>query len=156
MQSFPPATQQLDSPRRSFLHLSWVLAGLLCAASCASPTPHDSLATQTPAPTTSPAAEADLLARIALEIGGASCTSDAQCRTFPVGEKACGGPVSWLPWSAAMSQAAQLDAWAEQLAVLQRQRNERSGVMSNCQYVPDPGAVCQAQRCVLRHQGAVD
>lgn len=143
-------------PRKSFLTLSWVLAGLLCAASCASPTPHGTSATQTKALATGLATEADLLTRITTAIGNAHCTADAHCRTLPLGEKACGGPVSWLPWSAAMSQAAQLDAWAEQLAALQRQRNARSGVMSNCQYVPDPGAMCQAQRCVLRHPGAVD
>ena len=142
--------------RRSFFHLSWVLVGLLCAASCASPTPDGSLGAQTTVLATGPASEADLLNRITTATGDAHCSADAQCRTLPLGEKACGGPVSWLPWSAASSQAAQLDAWAEQLAVLQRQRNERSGVMSNCQCVPDPGAVCQAQRCVLRHQGAVD
>ncbi|NDP38823.1 MAG: hypothetical protein GZ093_08730 [Rhodoferax sp.] len=143
-------------PRRSFLHLSWVLAGLLCATSCDSPTPRGSSGAQTTALATGPAAEAVLLTRITTEIGDAHCSTDAQCRTLPLGEKACGGPVSWLPWSAAMSQAVQLNAWAEQLAALQRQRHARSGVMSNCQYLPDPGAMCQAQRCVLRPQGAVD
>lgn len=143
-------------PGRSFLHLSWVLAGLLCATSCASPTPYISSGAPTTALATGPAAEAALLTRITTAIGDAHCTADAQCRTLPLGEKACGGPASWLPWSAAMSQSAPLEAWAEQLAVLQRQRHARSGVMSDCRYVPDPGAVCQAQRCVLRHPGAVD
>ncbi len=143
-------------PRRSFLHLSWVLAGLLCAAGCESPTPRGSSTTPTMALATGPAAEAALLTRITTEIGDAHCSANAQCRTLAVGEKACGGPVSWLPWSAVMGQAAQLEAWAEQLNALQRQRNARSAVMSNCQYMPDPGAVCQAQKCVLRHPGAVD
>ena len=143
-------------PRRSWLRLSGVLAGLLCAASCDSPTPLGPSAAPTTALATGRAVEADLLARITTEIGDAHCSTDAQCRTLPLGEKACGGPVSWLPWSAAMSQAAQLEAWADQLAALQRQRHARSAVMSNCQYLPDPGAVCQAQRCVLRHPGAVD
>ncbi|MBA3057101.1 MAG: hypothetical protein KJ614_07400 [Gammaproteobacteria bacterium] len=143
-------------PRRSFLHLSWALAGLLCAAGCDSPTPRGSSTTPTLALATGLAAESDLLARITTEVGDAHCSADAQCRTLPIGEKACGGPVSWLPWSAAMSQAAPLEAWANELAARQRQRHARSGVMSNCQYLPDPGAVCQAQRCVLRHPGAVD
>lgn len=142
-------------PRRSFLRLSWVLPGLLFAASCDAPKPHGAWAAQASSPATDLAAEADLLTRITGEIGDAHCTADAQCRTLSMGEKACGGPVSWLPWSAVMSRAAQLDAWADQLVTLQRQRHARSGLMSNCQYLPDPGAVCQAQRCVLRHQGAL-
>ena len=94
--------------------------------------------------------EAALLARIRGVIGDAACSSDAQCRTLPVGEKACGGPQGWLAWSVASPQAAALPGWADELAALARQRNRRSGLASNCQYLPDPGAVCQRQRCVLR------
>ena len=157
--SFIELSSPLDlghPPRRSVLHLSWVLAGLLCVTSCASPTPHSNLGAPTTALATSQAAEANLRARISTEIGDAHCNADAQCRTLPIGEKACGGPVSWLPWSVAVSQGAQLGVWSDQLATLQHQRHARGGVMSNCQYLPDPGAVCQAQRCVLRHPGAVD
>lgn len=156
MQSVPPAAQQFDQPRKPFLRLILVLASLLFTADCHSLPPGDTAATQTAAPPTDLQAEADLLARMTTEIGAARCTSDAQCRTLAVGEKACGGPAAWRPWSITTGGSDQLHAWAAKLAVMQRQRNERSGVMSNCQYLPDPGATCQAQQCVLRYPGAAN
>ena len=107
-------------------------------------------ASHSPAAAVSEATEQDLLARIRSAIGDASCTSDAQCRTLAIGEKACGGPQSWLAWSAASTAAAPLQAWASELAALARHRNQISGRVSNCQYNADPGAVCEAGRCVLR------
>ncbi len=102
-------------------------------------------------PAAAPAAgdEAALLARIKVGIGDATCSSDAQCRSLAVGEKACGGPEQWWAWSTNSPQAAQLPAWAEKLTTLAKQRNATSGMVGNCRYQPDPGAVCQAQRCVL-------
>ena len=107
-------------------------------------------AQHSPAATVSETAEDDLLARIRSAIGDASCTSDAQCRTLAIGEKACGGPQSWLAWSAVSTASAPLQAWASELAALARHRNQVSGRVSNCQYNADPGAVCEARRCVLR------
>jgi len=95
-------------------------------------------------------AEQDLLARIRGAIGEAKCSNDAECRTLAVGEKACGGPQSWLAWSTAGTEPAPLQSLASELAALARQRNQRSGRVSNCQYNADPGAVCQARRCVLQ------
>ena len=93
--------------------------------------------------------ETALLARIQAAVGEAGCSSDAQCRTLPIGEKACGGPERWMAWSTTSPKADQLPAWAAELATLARQRNQRSGMVSNCQYLPDPGAVCRAQHCVM-------
>ena len=93
--------------------------------------------------------EAALLARIQAGVGEANCSSDAQCRTLPIGEKACGGPERWMAWSTTSPKADQLPGWATELAALARQRNQRSGMLSNCQYMPDPGAVCRAQHCVM-------
>ena len=100
-------------------------------------------------PPSGPADEAALLARLRTAVGDARCSSDAQCRSLPIGEKPCGGPERWMAWSSSSPQADQMPGWAAELAALARQRNERSGMLSNCLYQPDPGAVCQAQRCVL-------
>ena len=100
-----------------------------------------------------PADEAALLERIRAEIGEARCSSDAQCRTLAIGHKACGGPQQWWAWSTTTARAERLQAWSAELAELQRKRQEASGMASHCQYVADPGAVCQAQRCLLRTPG---
>ena len=93
--------------------------------------------------------ESALLARIQAAVGEATCSSDAQCRTLPIGEKACGGPERWMAWSTTSPKAGPLPGWAAELATLARLRNQRSGMASNCQYLPDPGAVCRAQHCVM-------
>ncbi len=100
-----------------------------------------------------PTDEATLLARLRQEIGDAPCSVDSQCRSLAVGHKACGGPQQWWAWSTTTARGERLQAWADELAALQKQRQEASGLVSNCQYVADPGAVCRAQRCVLRSGG---
>lgn len=134
-----PALARSPAPQRARPRRAWWAVLLLVSACQAQPV----------APA-APADEAALLARIRAEIGDAPCSSDAQCRTLAIGHKACGGPQQWWAWSTANGQADRLQAWAGELARLQQQRQEASGMASNCQYIGDPGAVCQAQRCVLR------
>ncbi|MDH4389853.1 MAG: hypothetical protein QE285_00345 [Aquabacterium sp.] len=93
--------------------------------------------------------EAQLQQRITAAIGAAACQQQADCRTLPLGAKACGGPVRWVAWSASQSDGVQLRAWADELAALQRQRQAVEGQMSNCSIVADAGAVCRAGQCVL-------
>ncbi len=75
-------------------------------------------------------------------IGDAACDTDAQCRTVAVGAKACGGPAAYLPWSARQTDGAQLQATAGRATADARTLIEKSGVMSNCSIVIDPGAYC--------------
>ena len=121
------------------LALVLVLASLLLSACQAQPG----------AAASGAADEAALQARLRNAIGDADCTGDAQCRTLAVGEKACGGPEAWWAFSVSSANAAQLPGWAAELTALARQRQQRGGIASNCQYQADPGAVCQARRCVL-------
>ena len=130
-------------------------AGLALLGACQAQTP---VSAAGPAPVAPPAPaavsavatpDAALMARIQAGIGEARCSGDAQCRTLAIGEKACGGPERWLAWSLSSPQAAQLPAWAAESSALARQRNARSGMLSNCLYQPDPGARCLAGRCVI-------
>jgi hypothetical protein len=72
-----------------------------------------------------------------------------------LGEKACGGPAGYLAWSGSDARGKKLEAWSAELATLQRKRAAASGMMSNCQFMPDPGAVCEQHRCTLRTARAV-
>ena len=119
------------------------LAGLAACQSAAAPS------------VAQPPTEASLQQQLDAAIGLAGCTADTQCRTLAVGARACGGPAAWRPWSTQNGNQAQaLQSLADQLATLQRQRMDQSGMVSTCRYVPDPGAVCQAQRCVLKKPDA--
>lgn len=90
--------------------------------------------------------------RIAAEIGDAACDSSQQCRTLAYGHKACGGPERYVAWSAKRSDEARLTQLGKELAEQRRRQDEREGMMSTCSVTLDPGAVCEAGRCVLRPQ----
>lgn len=138
-----------------FIPLALALAGGLLMSACLAQTPAPAAPAAAGAQA-GVAAEGALLARIRAEIGDARCDGDAQCRTLAVGEKACGGPAQYLAWSGPAARGRKLEAWAAELATLQRQRAAAGGLMSNCQYMPDPGAACVRQRCVLRAAGTGD
>lgn len=88
----------------------------------------------------------DPMARIHALIGDAACRSDADCRTLGVGERACGGPAQFLAFSTQRSDAGALARAAEAQRQAQRRADaakpEGERMMSTCQVLPDPGAVC--------------
>jgi len=96
-----------------------------------------------------PAPPADLLARIKALAANPSCSSDAECRTLPLGARACGGPQAYLPWSSAHADEAELRALGDAYKEQQRAANAASGMMSTCQFLVDPGASCKAGSCQL-------
>ncbi|TFW13962.1 hypothetical protein E4L96_18930 [Massilia arenosa] len=79
-----------------------------------------------------------------------TCTADADCRTLPVGARACGGPEAYLPYSTKGTDVPALQALADQLAAERRAEIARTGEQGTCMFKPDPGAECRAQRCTLR------
>ncbi len=83
-------------------------------------------------------------------VGDAACSDDNQCRTQPVGSKACGGPGAFIAWSMQRTDGNVLAAAAARHAEQAKLADQQSGRMSNCSIVPDPGARCQAGHCVLR------
>ncbi|MGJ9420328.1 hypothetical protein ACHAC9_21615 [Massilia sp. CMS3.1] len=103
----------------------------------------------TPTPT-SGAAAGGTLEQIRAMIGSASCTDTSQCRTLPIGARACGGPEAWLPYSTAKLSEPALQALAGRYTSERQAENEKSGMMSTCQFIPDPGAECRAGTCQLR------
>ena len=132
------------------------LSGLLlsCALISACAAPAKPAATPASAPMALPADAAALAQQVRDEIGQAACTSNSQCRTIGVGHRACGGPEAWLAWSTSTSNEAKLKQLVEAHAQARKAEVERSGMMSICAMLPDPGAQCMAQRCTLKTRGA--
>ena len=88
----------------------------------------------------SPATTEAQIDRIRALIGDAACDSDDQCRTVPVGAKACGGPEYYLAWSTKRTDpSAFRDASAGSLPPPARRS---PGMKSDCMLVADPGAYC--------------
>ena len=115
---------------------------LLAASACGiAPTQNDA----PPAP-----GNAGLLAQIQAEVGTAACDSTQQCQTIAIGAKACGGPERYLAWSSKDYDGKKLKALAQAQAEASRKQQQADGMMSTCSIVTDPGATCEAGRCVLQ------
>jgi hypothetical protein len=82
-------------------------------------------------------------------IGAAACTDSSQCRSLALGAAPCGGPASYIAWSAAQNDEAPLRSLAERYQQEQRATNLHSGVVGICRMLTDPGAVCRAGTCQL-------
>ena len=63
----------------------------------------------------------------------AGCSTAAQCRTAPVGAKACGGPRTWLVYCAATTDTVRLMRALRELERVEKAWNARAGVMSTCE-----------------------
>lgn len=136
------------SASRAFPCLWAVALAALTACSTAAPP-------ASPAASAAAAAATDAPDQARALIGDAACSDDSQCRTVGWGAKACGGPSHWIAYSTARTDTVALEQLARQHAEQQRASQARSGIVSNCMYVADPGAQCVANRCVLRDRRAV-
>ena len=119
----------------------------LCSALLATTT---MACTGTPAATESPL---PLLAQIERGAADAACDNAQQCHSIAIGAKACGGPERYLAWSSKHNDGARLRKLAEQYAAERMRQDKDSGMMSTCSLVTDPGATCQAGRCILLQRG---
>jgi hypothetical protein len=78
------------------------------------------------------------------------CSSAAQCRTAPVGSRACGGPRYYLVYCAQATDSAALFRKLDAVAAAEREYNTRYKIMSTCEFRTPPtvalsGGSCQAQ-----------
>ena len=78
------------------------------------------------------------------------CSSAAQCRSAPVGSRACGGPRYYLVYCAQTTDSAALFRRLDAVAAAEREYNTRYKLMSTCEFRMPPtvalsGGSCQAQ-----------
>jgi len=78
------------------------------------------------------------------------CTSAGDCRTAPVGSRACGGPRYYLVYCSRTTDSAALFRKLDAVAVAEREFNARYQMVSTCEFRTPPkvglsGASCAAQ-----------
>lgn len=78
------------------------------------------------------------------------CSSAAQCRTAPVGSRACGGPRYYLVYCAQTTDSVALFRKLDEVAAAEREFNTSYKIMSTCEFRMPPtvaltGGSCQAQ-----------
>jgi hypothetical protein len=96
-----------------------------------------------PTPGKPPATLAAAEQRIDALIGDAACRGDEDCSTSGIGWLACGGPQAWRAWSRAVTDATALDEAVAAHRALRQKQIARTGEMSVCALVADPGAFCE-------------
>lgn len=100
-----------------------------------------------------PVAAPTLMQQIQAEIGDAGCDAAEQCKTVPIGRKACGGPERYMAWSTKRSDGAKIAQLGAAFAAERQAQNSKSGMASTCLMVTDPGASCSAGHCVTSEPG---
>jgi hypothetical protein len=78
------------------------------------------------------------------------CSSAGECRTAPVGAKACGGPRYYLVYCSRTTDSAALFRKLDAIAAAEREYNTRYKIVSTCEFRLPPqlalsGGSCQAQ-----------
>ena len=81
------------------------------------------------------------------EIAKAECTNKKQCKALAMGNKACGGPQHYLPYSIQNTDVNKLVKLSEKHQQLSQKLNQLKGVLSDCAVIPKPVFVCLNNRC---------
>ena len=129
-----------------FLALAPAVLALLLSSACADP-PSAAQGAARPAPN-------DTLVRIRALAASPSCSEDSQCHSLALGARPCGGPEGYLAWSSVRTPPEEIRALGQLYQAERKAANEASGVVSDCRYLPDPGAVCRAGACQLGEAGS--
>ncbi len=78
------------------------------------------------------------------------CTASSQCRTAPVGNRACGGPRYYLPYCAATTDSAALFAKLAEVAKAENDYNRKYGLASTCEFRMPPLVEAVGVSCVAK------
>jgi hypothetical protein len=84
---------------------------------------------------------------IARQVGSATCSSAAVCRTLALGSKPCGGPRQYLVYSLSVTDSARLAADAARYNQAEAEKNRQRGLMSDCSMLIEPQVSCVSGRC---------
>ena len=78
-----------------------------------------------------------------------TCTTASDCESIEIGEKPCGGPVSYLITSQLNPNTAQMRKLAEQVGKIDKAiaLSNESGLVSDCRYLDAPKLACEKERC---------
>lgn len=124
---------------------------LIVTSSCAAPPPDRPA--NAPAETTSAEDLQNTRAEIDRLIGQARASTLSQCALVALGDRPCGGPRTYLAYSLAETDSAQLAEFVDLYTRLDRERNVEVGLVSSCEVLARPTVVLEGGRCVTRPTG---
>jgi hypothetical protein len=75
------------------------------------------------------------------------CTSGGECRAAPVGDRACGGPRTYIVYCARTTDSVALYRKLDELAAAERAYNQQQGGASTCEFRMPPRLVAGIGSC---------
>jgi hypothetical protein len=75
------------------------------------------------------------------------CSSNAECRTAPVGSRACGGPRYYLVYCSRTTDSAALFQKLDAVANAERAYNQRYNIASTCEFRMPPTVALSGGSC---------
>jgi hypothetical protein len=75
------------------------------------------------------------------------CTSGGECRAAPVGDRACGGPRTYIVYCARTTDSVALYRKLDELGRAEREFNQAQGAMSTCEFRLPPQLVAGLGTC---------
>jgi hypothetical protein len=75
------------------------------------------------------------------------CASADQCRSVPVGDRACGGPRDYIVYCARTTDSAALYRKVDELKKAEMAFNKKSGAMSTCEFRMPPTVGASGGQC---------
>lgn len=90
---------------------------------------------------------AELRQQIRDIIKPAQASSLSQCKLVGLGSKPCGGPERYLMYSTATTDEAKLLPVVEQYNRMHEMLNEKQGMVSTCEMIPEPGIIINGGMC---------
>ena len=78
------------------------------------------------------------------------CSSSGDCRTAPVGSRACWGPRYYLPYCARSTDSAALFSKLEEVAAAEKAYDSKYHIMSTCEFRMAPAVESVAGVCTVK------
>lgn len=78
------------------------------------------------------------------------CSSSADCKSAPVGSRACGGPRYYLPYCAKTTDSAELYAKLDEVAKAEQAYNRKYNLASTCEFRMPPTVELVGGSCTAK------
>ena len=78
------------------------------------------------------------------------CQSSSDCRSAPVGSRACGGPRYYIPWCAKATDSTALYKKLAEVAAAEQAYNKKYNLASTCEFRMPPTVESSAGTCVAK------
>lgn len=78
------------------------------------------------------------------------CQNSADCRSAPVGSRACGGPRYYIPWCAKTTDSVALYKKLDEVAAAEQAYNKKYNLASTCEFRMPPVVEASAGACVAK------